>query len=91
MAITSQHKMSNNSEMVRDTRNMSMNNDYETGIALSDSVVLCETTPSGEITMMSFPVGNKTRYLGNHATQTKSYYGTLLGCYGPSFRIRHIK
>jgi len=31
-------KMSNNSETVRNTRNVSMNHDYETGVALSDSV-----------------------------------------------------
>jgi len=31
-------KCQNNFETVRDTRNMSMNHDYETGVALSDSV-----------------------------------------------------
>jgi len=36
--FTSQNKMSNNSETVRDTRNVSMNHDYATGVALSDSV-----------------------------------------------------
>jgi len=36
-AITSQNKMSNSSEKLRDTRNMSLNHDYETGVALSDS------------------------------------------------------
>jgi len=30
--------MLNNFEMVVETRNMSMNHDYETGVALSDSV-----------------------------------------------------
>jgi len=29
--------MSNNSETVRDVRNMSMNHDYKTGVTLSDS------------------------------------------------------
>jgi len=29
----------NNTETVGDTRNMSMNHDYETGVALSDSVI----------------------------------------------------
>jgi len=38
MAITSQNKMSNNAETVRDTRNVSIIRDYETGVALSDSV-----------------------------------------------------
>jgi len=53
-------KMSNNSET--DTRNMAMNLDYETGVDHSDAVKknLCETPPSGEITMTSFSVGNKT-------------------------------
>jgi len=33
----------------------------------------------------------KPRYLGNQASQKKSYYGTLSGCHGRSFRIRHEK
>jgi len=37
-AITSQNKMSSNSKTVRDTRNVSIKLDNETGIALSDSV-----------------------------------------------------
>jgi len=36
--LPAKNKMSNNSETVRDTLNMSMNHDYETGIALSNSV-----------------------------------------------------
>jgi len=31
----------------------------------------------------------KPRYLRNHTSQIKSYYGTLLGSDGHSFRIRH--
>jgi len=31
------------------------------------------------------------RYLGNHASQIKSYYGTLYGSHGRSFRMRHKK
>jgi len=31
----------------------------------------------------------KHRYLGNHASHTKSYYRTLSGSHGHSFRIRH--
>jgi len=30
----------------------------------------------------------KPRFLGNHASQIKSYYGTLSGSHGRSFRIR---
>ena len=33
----------------------------------------------------------KPRYLGNHASQIKSYYGTLSGSHGRSFRIRPEK
>jgi len=33
----------------------------------------------------------KPRYLGNHASQTKCYYGTLSGSHGRSFNIRHEK
>jgi len=33
----------------------------------------------------------KARYLGNHASQIKSYYGTLSGNHGRAFRIRHLK
>jgi len=33
----------------------------------------------------------KPRYLGNHASQNKSYYGTLSGSHDRSFRIRHEK
>jgi len=31
----------------------------------------------------------KPGYLGNHASQIKSYYGTLSGSHGRSFRFRH--
>jgi len=31
----------------------------------------------------------KPRYLGNNASHIKSYYGTLSGIHGRSFRIRH--
>jgi len=33
----------------------------------------------------------KPRYLGNHASQMKSYYGTLWGSHGRSFRSRPEK
>jgi len=33
----------------------------------------------------------KPRYLGNHASQIKSYYGTLSRSHGRTFRIRHVK
>jgi len=36
-----------------------------------------EAPLGGEITMTSFPAYNKLRYLENHASQIKSYYGTL--------------
>jgi len=33
----------------------------------------------------------KPRYLGNHASKIKSYYGTISGSHGRFFRIRHEK
>jgi len=37
-AITSRNKMSNDFETVKDTRNKSIDHDYETRVSLSDSV-----------------------------------------------------
>jgi len=37
------------------------------------------------------PLAIKPRYLGNDAPQMKSYYGTLPGSHGRSFRIRQVK
>jgi len=83
--------MWNNSETVRDTRNMSMNHDYETGVALSDSVNrTCVKHPLAEKSRLRhIRLAIKPRYLGNHAPQIKSYNGTLSGSHGRSFRIRH--
>jgi len=47
--------------------------------------------PSGEITMTSFRLAIKPRYLGNHASQMESYYGTLSGNHSHFFRMRHEK
>jgi len=68
---------------------MSMNHDYETGVALSDYV---------NKTFVKYPLVEKSwwrhfwlalkpRYLGNHASK----YGTLSRSHGCSFRIRHEK
>jgi len=46
------------------------------------------TPPSGEIMMTLFPVGNKTSLSRKPWIQIKSYYGTLSGSHGRSFRIR---
>jgi len=85
--------MSNNFETVRDTRNMPMNHDYETRVALSDSVnktyVKCPLANKSQWRHIRFEI--KCRYLGNHASQKKSYYGTLSESHGRSFRIRHKK
>jgi len=68
-----QNKISNNFETVRDTRNMSMNYDYGTGVALSDSVnktcvirLLAEKSRWRHIRLAINP-----RNLGNHASQIK--------------------
>jgi len=91
--LPAKNKMSNNSETVRDTQNMSMNHDYETGVALSDYVnKTCVKRPLAEKSRWRhFWLAIKPRYLGNHASQIKSYYGTLSGRHGRSFRIRHEK
>jgi len=47
--------------------------------------------PSGEITMTSYPVCNKTSFSRKPCIPEKSYYGTLSGSHGRSFRIRHEK
>jgi len=85
--------MSNNSETVRDTRNMSINQDYKTGVALSDSVnKTCVKRSLAEKSLYDvISVGNKTCYLVNHASQLKNYYGTLTGSHGRSFKIIHEK
>jgi len=38
-----------------------------------------------------FRLALKARYLGNHASPIKSYYWSLLGSHGRTFRIRHEK
>jgi len=85
--------MSNNSDTVRDTRYVSMNRDYETGVALSDSVN--KTSVKSPLAKKSrwrpIRLAIKPRYLGNHASQIKNYYGMLSGSRGRSFRIRHEK
>jgi len=84
--------MLNNSETVRDTRNMSMRHGYETD---SDSenktCVKCPLVGLEESTRRHIRLAIKPRYLGNHASEIKSYYGTLFGSHGLSFRVRHEK
>jgi len=72
---------------------MSMKHDYETGVALSDSVnKTCLERPLAEkLQWRHFRLAINPRYLGNHGSQIKSYYGTLSGSNGRSFRIRHEK
>jgi len=68
-----------------------MNQDYETGFALSDSVnKSCVKGPLAEKSQLRhFRLAIKPRYLGNHASQLKRYYGSLSGSHARSFRIRH--
>jgi len=49
--------------------------------------------PTEEITMTTYPapLAIKPRYIGNHASQIKSYYGTLSDSHGRCFRIRRAK
>jgi len=50
-----------------------------------------EAPPSGEITLTSYPACNKTSFILKLCTPFKSYYGTLSGSHGRSFRICHEK
>jgi len=70
-----------------------MNHNYETGVVLSDSVnKTCVKRPLAEKSRWRhFPLAIKPRYLENHASQIKSYYGTLWRSHDRSFRIRHEK
>jgi len=72
---------------------MSMNHDCQAWIAFSDSVkktcvkrCLAEKSRCRHIRLAIKP-----RYLGNHASQIKGYYGLLSESHGRSFRIRHEK
>jgi len=65
----------------------------EVMVALSESVIknilkrsLAEISRRRHIRL-----AKKPRYLGNHASQIKSYYRTLSGSDGRSFRIRQEK
>jgi len=68
-----QNKMSNNSESVRDTWNVSINHDYETGVALSDSVnETCVKRPLAEKSRWPhIRLAIKPLNIGNHASQLK--------------------
>jgi len=85
--------MSNNSETVRDMRNVSINHYYETGVALSDSVnkTCVKRPPAEKSRWCHLMLAIKPRYLGNHVSQIKCWYRTLSGSHGRSFRIRHQK
>jgi len=62
-------------------------------IALSESVMKnCMERPLAEKSRWRhIRLAITPRYLGNHTSQIKSYYGTLSGSHDRSFRIRHEK
>jgi len=86
-------KLWNNLENVRDNGNMSISHEYETRVALLDSVnktcVKCFLVEKSR--WRHFRLEIKPRYLGNHASQIQSYYGTQSGGHGSSVRIRREK
>jgi len=59
--------------------------------ALSESVmkIRLKRTLAQKSRWRDIHLAIKPRYLENHASQIKSYYGTLSGSHGRSFRIRH--
>jgi len=46
---------------------------------------------AGKSRLRHIRLATKPRYLENHGSQIKRYYGTLSGSHGRSFRIRHEK
>jgi len=81
--------MSNNFEMVRETRNIAMNHDYETGLAQN----LCETPPSGDNGRHHddaiYPACNAISLSRKPRIADKTYYGSLSWSLARFFRIRH--
>jgi len=62
-------------------------------VALSESIIkICLKRPLAKKSRWRhIRLAIKSRYLGNHASQIKSYYGTLWGSHGRSFRIHQEK
>jgi len=79
------------SETVRDTRKVSMNHDYATGVVISDSVnkTCVKRTLEEKSRWRHIRLAIKPCYLENHAYQIKRFYETLSGSHGRSIRIRH--
>jgi len=67
-----------------------MNHDFENEVTLSDSVnKTCVKRPLAKKSRWRhFQLAIKPRYLGNHASQIHSYYGTLSGVHARSSRNR---
>jgi len=63
----------------------------EVNLALSESAMKnCLKRPLAEKSRWRhIRLAIQPRYLVNHPSQIKSYYGTLLGSHAHSFRIRH--
>jgi len=85
--------MSTNSETVRNTRNVSMNHDYKTGVALTDSVnkTCVKRSLAEKSRWRHIRVATKPRYLGNLASKVTNCYRTLSGSHGRFFRISQEK
>jgi len=66
---------------------------YEVTVAPSESVTkMCVQRPLAEKSRWRHIwLAIKPRYLGNHASHIKSYYGTLIESHSSSFRISHVK
>jgi len=70
-----------------------MDHYYEAIVALSESVMKNHAKRPLAEKWQQTPIrlAIKSCYLGNHASQIKSYCGTLSRSHGRSFRIRHDK
>jgi len=79
----------NHSSQIKST----MEHYWEVMLALSESVMNNRLTcrQAKKSWWRHIPFAIKPPYLGNHASQIKSYYGTLSGSHARSFRIHHEK
>jgi len=75
------------------TKKVTMERYQEVMIAISESVMKNRLRHpiAEESRWPHIRLAIKPRYLGNHASQIKSYYGTLSGNHGHSFNIRQEK
>jgi len=81
------------SKTMRNTWKVTMDYYQEVMVALPESILKnhLKRPLAEKLRWRPIRLAIKPRYLGNHASQIKSYYGTLSGSHSRSFRICHEK